>query len=111
MLLLSAAVLAGVALVNHAPVLQLPEIVYIFSAVYCNIMSYPYICHQWTHHTTLPYIILASQDQASSPFVHPLIAFECVGDGVLPPSVIIFLDAIASPSTYPCQSVGQWVSQ
>ena len=28
MLLLSAAVLAGVALVNHAPVLQLPETVY-----------------------------------------------------------------------------------
>ena len=23
----------------------------------------------------------------------------------------VFLDAIASPSSYPCQSVGQWVSQ
>ena len=24
---------------------------------------------------------------------------------------LLFLDAIASPSSYPCQSVGQWVSQ
>ena len=26
------------------------------------------------------------------------------------PLLVFFLDAIASPSTYPCQSVGEWVS-
>ena len=27
------------------------------------------------------------------------------------PLLAFFLDAIASPSTYPCQSVGEWVSE
>ena len=43
---------------------------------------------QWDCYITKPNLI------GSSPFAHPLLAFECVA--VLPPSVMVFLDALAN---------------